>query len=735
MRGSLGIRTALCALTLGVTLPAYRSPGASSASAIRTPASVVVGFLSALALGATPADVLPLAYVGAVAKARALPLQVAEAAAPAFRDAAGPGAAATALLAQTLRGQNGLSPDPRAQAQSRISAVLGSVAQTLDLAAPSSPVANDPLGFARSVVDPASGILHLTYQDLSIPARGQPLALARTFVSGNPAPSALGNGWAFTYGTHLAYDANGNPMIEEATGVTTHFALWEAPSTYIAVDAPAREILTLEPSGGATRLMIDGGSQQFDSLGRLTRLQDRAGIGITVNYAGSQLRSVVDSDGRSLRFTVTRAGLISAVTDPTGAMIRYGHDGAGDLTSVTTAAGATTHYSYSTPLANSYDTVRLTRITLPRGGAIRFSYNVGAQVTGVAGPGAMWTSIRYTGGADPGTMRTDLTDATGAHTEIDTFNTTPISGEAQLPTVTHIVDPSGRSSMARVGPSGTMVADGEGRLTQVADDANGRPIVVQSPRTGATRLGYDDLTSELSSLTDATGHAVTLLYDAKGNLSGIRDAVGAVTRLQPTGPGAFRVIKPGGRSAALRFDGAGNLIDVVDAMGRRTQLSWDRDGRLIGIDDPVHGHTSYQYGPSGALLTRVDAGGAATRYAYDADGNLTAMRDPLGRFWRFVYNTGDLPTALTDPLGETWRLRYDADGRVTALTDPLGKATKLSYDAAGRLLSVTDPLGHATRYRYGAAGELVSAASPAGRTTQYRYDAAGRPAVVQHPVG
>ena len=616
MRGSLGIRTALCALTLGITLPANRSQGVSDAaasavrtSAVHSSATGGVGFLSALALGAAPADVLPQAYMGAVAKARALPLQITEAAAPAFQDAAGPGGAVTTLIAQTLLGQSGLTPDPQAQARNRLSAILGPVAQTLDLAASANPIANNPLGLARSLVDPASGILHVTYQDLSVPARGQPLALARTFVSGNLAPSALGNGWAFTYGTHLAYDANGNPIIDEATGVATHFALWEAPSTYIAVDAPAREILTLEPAGGASLLMVDSGSQEFDSLGRLTRLQDRAGIGLSVNYAGSKLSSVVDSAGRSLRFSVTRAGLISAVTDPTGAVIHYGHDSAGDLTSVTNAAGAATRYTYSAPVANSNDTPRLTGITLPRGGAIRFSYNVGAQVTRVAGPGAMNTSITYTGDADPGAHRTDLTDAGGAHTEIDTFTTTPISGEAHVSTVTRIVDPSGRSSMASVGPLGTTVVDGEGRLSHVANDTNGRPTAVQSPQAGTTRLGYDDVTSELSTLTDATGHAVTLLYDAGGNPTGIRDADGAVTRIQQTGPGAFRVIKPGGESLSIRFDGAGNVINVVDAMGRQTRFNWDRDGRLIGIDDPVHGHTSYTYGPSGALLSRVDAGG------------------------------------------------------------------------------------------------------------------------------
>src|SRR6185437_4289389 len=225
MRGKLGFRAALCVLALGIALPSDQARGvslvgasATRTSPVRSTTADAVGFLSSLALGATPADVLPRAYVEAVAKARALPLHVAESAAPAFRDADGPGGAVTSLMAQTLLGQNGNTPNPLAQAQGRLNMVLGPLAQTLDSATVGNQPADSPLGLARSLVDPASGVLHVAYQDLSIPARGQPLALQRTFVSENGAPSALGNGWAFTFGMHLAYDANGNPVIDEADG-------------------------------------------------------------------------------------------------------------------------------------------------------------------------------------------------------------------------------------------------------------------------------------------------------------------------------------------------------------------------------------------------------------------------------------------------------------------------------------------------------------------------------------
>ncbi len=725
------LRTALCALAICMTWPSYAAHGAprATAAAAPSPAGVPAGWLSTSALGTTPADVLPQAFVASAAQWRALPLQIAEQAAPAFQDAAGGGGAAAALLAQTLLGQNIVTPDPRALAQNRLSAVLGPLAQTLGVATSAASTTSGSSGLAADLVDPASGVLHVTYQDFSVPARGQPMALQRTFVSGNTAASAMGNGWAFTYGIHLAYDASGNPLIEEAAGGVTHFAFWQAPSTYIALDAPGWEVLWLHP-GGATQLMADGSSHQFDALGRLVRLQDRDGIGLTINYRGANLASVVDAAGRSLRFTENSAGLISTITDPMGAVIRYGHDGAGNLISVTTAAGATTRYAYSTPTSDSYDTARLTGITLPRGGTIHFSYDSGARVSRVAGPGTMNTAITYADNAAPGTVRTDLVDATGAHTEIDTFNTSPLTTGVQLPVVTRLVDATGRTTTVTSGPSGVTIEDGEGRMKPVASNAGGPASTIQAPQTGANRLGYDQATSTLSMLTGISGRPTTLVYDAAGHLAGIRDATGALTKVEQIAPLTFHVVSPNSGVAILQFDAAGNVIALTDAMGRKTTFLWDPDGRLTGISDPAHGRLTFRYGPSGALLARTDALGAVTSYSYDADGDLTSMRDALGDTWRFTYDAFDLPVSVVDPLGDTDRLSYDDAGRLTMVTDPLGAVTRAGYDGAGRVASVTDPLGHTTRYRYGAAGELVAATSPAGRTTRYSYDAAGQPVVV-----
>jgi RHS repeat-associated protein len=748
MHVGLGLRIVLCAGVIGLTMPAQLEARqlthaiAASMPAV-SPAGGSGSLLSAFAQQSNQANELPQAYIGAIAQQHALFWQIAETAVPAFRGANGPGGAVTALTISTLLGRHGITPDPLTQERARVAALLGPLAAPLGVsAATSAGGSQSPLAYTLGLVDPASGSLHLTYQDLSIPARGHALELQRTFAPQRQVNTAMGAGWAFSYGIHLTYDPTGQPAIQEGSGALTHFEAWDVPGTYLAIDVPVREVLALHGDGSATRTLVDGSSEQFDKQGRLASLRERDGYGLTLTYAGVNLVRVADAAGRTLRFAYDRAGLIRSVTDPTGAVLRYTHDNAGNLTSAANAEGRITRFAYTRPAVGSYDVPLLTRVTLPRGGTIRLDYDAGARVVRLAGPGPLSTSISYTSDPVTGQKRTDFTDATGAHTEIDTLaplasaarcassTTTQAAATPACPSgvalaLTRVVDPTGRASTAVSGATGTSIRDAAGHVTQVMRDTTGRPEMIQSSGSGAMYLRYDDATSAVTSLTDAVGHTTTFSYDAAGHLRAIRDGTGAVTQIQQPAPDTYRVISPGGHAGTLQFDAAGNITSLVDALGRRTHFTWDADGRLLSVDDPVHGRLTYGYDAAGALIARTDSGGATTRYGYDGDGNPTFVRDTFGNAWRFTYDQRDLPVTVTDPLGLITRISYDAAGRETALTDPLGHSTRMHYDASGQLLTVTDPRGAVTRYNYGSAGELVTATTPAGHTTRLRYDASG----------
>src|SRR6185437_117308 len=101
-------------------------------AAVAAPVAAVGGLLRDVAAWSEPANVLPLALSAALGAQRRLPAQVAEAVAPAYRNAEGPGGAVTSLALQALTHQDAATSDPLARMQARFSSVLGPLAPIFD---------------------------------------------------------------------------------------------------------------------------------------------------------------------------------------------------------------------------------------------------------------------------------------------------------------------------------------------------------------------------------------------------------------------------------------------------------------------------------------------------------------------------------------------------------------------------------------------------------------------------
>ena len=415
---------------------------------------------------------------------------------------------------------------------------------------------------------------------------------------------------------------------------------------------------------------------------------------------------------------------------------------------MTDPLGRTTWYRYAGAAPQSYDVPLLRSITLPRGGAISFTYDLASRVARIAGPGTLLSTISYTTDAATGSTRAVLVDALGARTVVDTVSppnavdcasaqpsgncAAAANGAAGGSTL--VTDADGMSQSVQRSAAQTLSLDAEQHAASVVRDLSGRPVSVTTSSAGTVSFAYDQATSALTSIA-GSGGGVILGYDGAGALRTIRDALGNVTHIDTAAPSTYRLRGPGTRNATVQLDAAGLPILLTDAAGRRTRFTWDGDGRLTGLDDPGHGALSFRYDAAGQLNARTDAAGATTSYTYDLDGNLTTVRDAAGRTWRFSYDVRDLPIAVVDPLGSITRFGYDAAGRPVTLTNARGAATTLRYDAAGRLTAAVDPLHGVTGYRYGPAGELLATTTPLGHQTGLHYDAAGRLDEVVDPTG
>ena len=130
----------------------------------------------AAAAWAQPAGVLPQALSGALAARRGLAGQLAESVAPAYRGAQGQGGALATLAMQALSGQEDRTPDPLLRMEDLLAGTLGPAGAIFTPQHSVGADARGLSGLASSLVDLGSGSLHLTYQDLSVPSRGYPLA-------------------------------------------------------------------------------------------------------------------------------------------------------------------------------------------------------------------------------------------------------------------------------------------------------------------------------------------------------------------------------------------------------------------------------------------------------------------------------------------------------------------------------------------------------------------------------
>ena len=168
-------------------------------------------------------------------------------------------------------------------------------------------------------------------------------------------------------------------------------------------------------------------------------------------------------------------------------------------------------------------------------------------------------------------------------------------------------------------------------------DAGGR---VTSIQTGSQDLSlgydaYDDLTSVKN---QADGPQVQYVYDASGNLVGMKDASGETGYL--VGP----VGADGNELPYLSEDGSGDLLSGYVYAGDQPIMRFGPDGPIYYLPDGL-----------GSVVALANAAGATVaQFAYDAFGNLRsgdrARRGPSGQSGRGLPIPGLLAAGSDGPL-------------------------------------------------------------------------------------
>lgn len=88
------------------------------------------------------------------------------------------------------------------------------------------------------------------------------------------------------------------------------------------------EVEKIEYDGSVyTRTLSDGGTQKFNTSGRMTAQYDKNGNSLKLNYTGENLKDVVDNMGRKLSFTYYPNRRVKDITGPNGFKAEYKYNG------------------------------------------------------------------------------------------------------------------------------------------------------------------------------------------------------------------------------------------------------------------------------------------------------------------------------------------------------------------------------------------------------------------------
>ena len=527
--------------------------------------------------------------------------------------------------------------------------------------------------------------------------------------------------------TQYAYDAKGQIVrTTDPSGVVTEM-------TYDLAGNKASVVT--DPTGLKLQTTFT-----YDKLGNVLSVTEGAGSAnpkvtqYTYDGAGRLTSTIVDPTKLRLttRYTYDKLGNVVATTDAANAVTRYVYDAEGRLTHIVDGTGAL--------VQNVYDAEG--RLIARQGYANRLTLT-GAptqlSATDVASRLALWPErdqiTRYVYDAD-GRQRYEI-NALGYVTE----RTYDANGNVVRSTAyATAINVPGNPKTGDVAKA--LQTNASDRTTRMVYDAANRPTTSIDALGFVTRNSYD----ANGNLTDRTQY--TTAYTASGNPAeatmqawlqapGVASAASnrTTTWIHDAAGRSVYVIDPEGYVTENRYDGAGRAIKSIRYAEQYEQartLTQTAMKAMLPMTLPTDAVTTdYRYDSAGRLMEMVDALGVVTHYDLDALGRTvttwsahqnTAYQSATHREYDAAGRVVSETQAWGTAQAATTQYTYDGTGRVLASTDPNGHTTRYGYDAQGNRTSVTDALAYITRTAYDAFGNAVKVTDARGNATYFYFD-------------
>lgn len=574
-------------------------------------------------------------------------------------------------------------------------------------------------GASRSPVYAATG--HCFWTDTDVVLRGRPyLGISRTFNSNDPVDGLFGNGWAVDFDIALYPATEGATQMrvfKAANGKRFKFVK-QANGSFVA--PPSRFESVVEGTASVTMTSLDGTRHVFALNGRLIERIDPNGNRVTVSHdASGRPTLIADDNGRSLSIAYNAASRITAITDHGSRTWTYGYDTEGNLVSISDPLSGERRYEYRMykPTGDGHTYTQLTRVIDPSGvEVVAFTYN-GNKVSSYTDGANTFTYSRPSSNTVAGGTVT-RTDAMGA---LETFT----YGTQGL--VTKDTDALGFQTSYTYDPNGrlTQTTDALGRIWKRSYDSLGRMISSINPLGATATIAYAGNDPRPVRMTSPTGRVMSMTYDVRGNLLTVTDPAGAITRITYGAKGDVTgVANALNQSTAIDSSPLGLPLRVTDPLGRQSTMSYDTLGRVAAATNAGGETVSYAYDALDRIVTVVDPMGQSSAFTYDAAGRLTSVTDAKGSVTGYEYDSHGRRSAEVAPDGRRTTYAYRADNLLGTLTWPDNTTISYTYDANKRVTGETAG-GEVITYSYNAVNQLTSASGQGGTVT-YTYDNAGR---------
>ena len=236
----------------------------------------------------------------------------------------------------------------------------------------------------KAMVNLWSGNLLVQHTDLTVPGRGLPIVIQRTYNSQSTRTGAFGKGWSSIVDTHLEFNGSSVTLVD-AYGGEFVFSTPEADGGDKVYKAPAgrHSVFTKHADGTYTERKKNNSTYYFNRDGKLTKIRHRNinnYIDFTRNGSG-KVTAITETSGRTTQIEYSN-GYVSRITDPQNRSITYDYTYDGDnsrLTAFRDQELFLTDYEY-----NSND--QLSKVTNPRGNSISFTYDSNSHAEKVLDP-------------------------------------------------------------------------------------------------------------------------------------------------------------------------------------------------------------------------------------------------------------------------------------------------------------------------------------------------------------